>query len=110
MLFYSMSSFDFSLHLVFASVLIPLLHRIRPTAAVSRWWAGRGNATLPEPTSIREKCLKRAESHQSGACCVRRYPLGLSAKVHRFAVRLHIPEAAGHHARGSVSRKGNPPA
>jgi hypothetical protein len=30
----------------------------RPTARVSRWWAGRENATLPEPTSSRANCLK----------------------------------------------------
>jgi hypothetical protein len=35
----------------------------------NRWWAGRDNASLTEPTSSQETCLKtrREASHQSGA-------------------------------------------
>ena len=33
-----------------------------------------------------------------------------SAMEHLFAVRWHIPEAAGHHAHGFASRKENLPA
>src|SRR6266542_2741496 len=29
-----------------------------PTAGVTRWWAGRDNATLPEPTSSHANYLK----------------------------------------------------
>ena len=29
-----------------------------PTARVTRWWVGRDNATLTEPTSSHPKCLK----------------------------------------------------
>jgi len=32
--------------------------RKRPTAGVTRWWAGRDNATLTEPTSSHTNCLK----------------------------------------------------
>src|SRR6266545_7527305 len=30
----------------------------RLTVSVTRWWAGRDNVTLPEPTSSHVKCLK----------------------------------------------------
>src|SRR6185503_7142637 len=30
----------------------------RPTVCVTRWWAGRDNAILPESASSRVKCLK----------------------------------------------------
>jgi len=30
----------------------------KPTACVTRWWAGRDNATLPESTSSHTNCLK----------------------------------------------------
>ena len=30
----------------------------RPTVCVTRWWVGRDNATLTEPTSSHAKCLK----------------------------------------------------
>src|SRR5215207_1819139 len=30
----------------------------RLTAGVTRWWAGRDSAILPEPTSSRANCLK----------------------------------------------------
>jgi hypothetical protein len=30
----------------------------RPTASVTRWWAGQDNAALPEPTSSHANCLK----------------------------------------------------
>jgi hypothetical protein len=30
----------------------------RPTAGVTRWWAGRDNATLTEPTPSHANCLK----------------------------------------------------
>src|SRR5688572_28941717 len=30
----------------------------RPTAGVTRWWAGQENATLTEPTPSHETCLK----------------------------------------------------
>ncbi|HEY9824506.1 MAG TPA: hypothetical protein V6D19_03600, partial [Stenomitos sp.] len=29
-----------------------------PTVCVTRWWAGRDKAILPEPTPSYEKCLK----------------------------------------------------
>jgi len=30
----------------------------RPTVSVTRWWAGRDNATLTEPTSSHANCSK----------------------------------------------------
>jgi hypothetical protein len=44
----------------------------RPTVCVTRWWAGRGNAILTEPTPSHANCQKRGDSHQSGARCVGR--------------------------------------
>src|SRR5215207_8189483 len=44
------------------SVIVPLLScalvSMRPTACVTRWWARRDNAILPEPTSSHANCPK----------------------------------------------------
>jgi len=49
------------------------MYHCRLTVCVTRWWVGRDNAILAEPTSSQEKCLKtrREASHQSGARLVR---------------------------------------
>ena len=31
-------------------IIAPCFHQSHPTACVTRWWAGRGNAVLTEPT------------------------------------------------------------
>jgi hypothetical protein len=80
-------------------------------ARVSRKWAERGLGWEArkrlEKRARRPTCwLHVADPARRG--CVRRHSLGLSAMVHLFAVLLHIPEAAGHHAHGFASRKENP--
>ncbi len=42
---------------VLAPKSLPILAK-HPTACVTRWWAGRENATLPEPTPSHTNCLK----------------------------------------------------
>lgn len=38
--------------------------------SVTRGWAGRDHAILPEPASSQKPAQKRGESHPSGARCV----------------------------------------
>ncbi len=62
-----------------------------PTACVTRWWAGRDNAILTEPTSSRANCLKTRRLPPVGCTlCVR-------------PVRPKLPARAGDGRRRSLT-------
>jgi hypothetical protein len=64
----------------------------RPTAGVTRWWAGRDNAVLPEPALSQVTCLKTRRLPPVG--CTLCWALSsnarlIAANLTRFYTQLH---------------------
>jgi hypothetical protein len=58
-----------------------------PTARVTRWWAGVDSIREQEKLEVKKMLVNRADSHQSGARCVRQRFAGMASgaeKKHRL--------------------------
>src|SRR5919108_1836358 len=80
------------------------------TAGVTRWWVGRDNATLPEPTSSHRNCLKTRRLPPVGCTlCWHAFDWKTSCTSYQRLnpqTRFHILNLPVNHHSRYISREG----